>query len=156
MKGSLTEIAFAIPLKRNATIEIWAMANRNVKWIVYTVVVGLIPALMRLLLWVVTQNHRVPLLNATDFIIFGLVLHISNINEIEHFHSDQQWWKTIHNGSSILFIVMYAVLFACQTLGQTNPELISATAVLMFTLPLSAVSLLLSISVYYRLSKMVP
>ncbi len=132
------------------------MVNRNVKWLSYTVLVGLIPVLARFLLWAVTDNQQVPLLNATDFIIFGLILHISNINEIEHFHDGHQSWKTFHNGSSILFIVMYAVLFACQLLGQSNPGLVNSTSMLVFTLALSAVSLLLSGSVYYRLSKLVP
>lgn len=132
------------------------MVDRNVKWLSYTVLVGLIPVLARFLIWAVTDDQRISLLNATDFIIFGLILQISNINEIEHFHDDHQSWKTFHNGSSILFIVMYAVLFACQLLGQSIPGLINDAYMLMFALALSAVSLLLSGSVYYRLSKLVP
>ena len=132
------------------------MVNRNVKWLSYTVFVGLIPVLARFVIWAVTDYHRISLLNATDFIIFGLILHISNINEIEHFNDGHQSWKTFHNGSSILFIVMYAVLFACQLLGNAAPGLVNSTSLLIFALILSVISLLLSGSVYYRLSKLVP
>ena len=132
------------------------MVNRNVKWLTYTVLVGLIPVLARFLIWAVTDNQHISLLNATDFIIFGLILQISNINEIEHFHNGHQSWKTFQNGSSIIFIVMYAVLFACQLLGQSIPGLINDVYMLIFAISLSVVSLMLSGSVYYRLSKLVP
>ena len=106
------------------------MVDRNVKWIFYTVLVGLIPVFARLLVWLVDQSSSVPAFDATDFIIFGLVLHISIINEIEHLHQGNQSWKTAHNGTSLLFIVMFAVLFACQILDQAKPELFNDAAIL--------------------------
>ena len=65
------------------------------------------------------------ILNAPDFVAFGLILHISNINEIEHFNDSERSWKTIQNGLSIVFILFYGVLFACSLLGQSNPGLIN-------------------------------
>ena len=58
------------------------MENKKVKWLIYTVLVGLIPMLSRLLVLTVTQPGVVSLIEASDFIAFGLILHISNINEI--------------------------------------------------------------------------
>ncbi len=60
------------------------MENKKVKWLIYTVLVGLIPILSRFLVWGVTEPGIVSFITASDFIAFGLILHISNINEIEH------------------------------------------------------------------------
>ena len=60
------------------------MENKKIKWLIYTVLVGLIPIISRFLVWGVTQAGTVSILAASDFIAFGLILHISNINEIEH------------------------------------------------------------------------
>ena len=130
------------------------MVDRNVKWIFYTVLVGLIPVFARLLVWLVDQSNAVPAFDATDFIIFGLVLHISIINEIEHVHQDSQSWKTAHNGTSLWFIVMFAVLFACQILDQSKAELFNDRAILIVAWVMAAVSFLLSLTVLYRLSRL--
>ena len=92
--------------------------------------------------------------NAADFIVFGLILHISIINEIEHFNDSQTSWKTIQNGTSITFITCYGVLFAAHLLGQSNPGLIDAAAIRYAAIGFSVVSFLLSYSTYYRISKL--
>lgn len=97
------------------------MADKKIKWLTYTVLVGLIPVFGRLLVWVISQNRDMHLLNAADFVVFGLILHISIINEIEHLNDDQRSWKTLHNGVSIAFIAMYGILFASHIWGQSNP-----------------------------------
>ena len=94
------------------------------------------------------------ILNAPDFVAFGLILHISNINEIEHFNDSERSWKTIQNGLSIVFILFYGVLFACSLLGQSNPGLINVGAITNISMVLSLVSLGISFSVYHRISKL--
>jgi cytosine/uracil/thiamine/allantoin permease len=91
--------------------------------------------------------------NASDFVAFGLILHISNINEIEHFNDRENSWKTIQNGISIAFISFYSVLFACSLLGQSNPGLINVEAITHLSIVLSFVSFLISFSVYHTISK---
>lgn len=130
------------------------MANIKIKWLVYTVLVGLIPVLLRILTWFISQNRTMDLLNAPDFVAFGLILHISNINEIEHFNDSERSWKTIQNGLSIVFILFYGVLFACSLLGQSNPGLINVRAITNISMVLSLVSLGISFSVYHRISKL--
>ena len=88
------------------------MSNKKVKWLIYTVLVGLIPILIRLFIYFVINNNSIDLLSASDFISLGLVIHISIINEIEHFEYSDTSWKTITNGMSIVFITIYSVLFA--------------------------------------------
>jgi hypothetical protein len=126
------------------------MRNKKIKWLIYTVLVGLIPILLRLIVWTVTKEGTVNLLSPSDFIGFGLVLHISNINEIEHFSSVEREWKTIQNGISIAFIAFYSVLFSLTLIGE---NIVDVTAITICTIVLSVVSFLISYSVYDRISK---
>lgn len=129
------------------------MVNIKIKWLIYTVLVGLIPILSRALIWFISQNRTMDFFNASDFVAFGLILHISNINEIEHFNDRENSWKTIQNGISIAFISFYSVLFACSLLGQSNPGLINVEAITHLSIVLSFVSFLISFSVYHTISK---
>ncbi len=129
------------------------MSNVKIKWLIYTVLVGLIPVFLRLLIWTVLQKRTMDFLNAADFVAFGLILHISNINEIEHFNDPEKSWKTLHNGISIAFISFYSVLFACSLLGESNPGLINVRSITYFSIGLSFISFLISFIVYDRISK---
>ncbi|KPW03630.1 hypothetical protein [Pseudoalteromonas sp. P1-8] len=126
------------------------MGNKKIKWLIYTVLVGLIPILSRLIVWLVTKEGSVNLLSPSDFVAFGLVLHISNINEIEHFSGIQKEWKTAQNGISIAFIAFYSVLFALTLIGKS---IVDVNAITICTVVLSVVSFLISYSVYDKLSK---
>ena len=120
----------------------------------YTVIVGLIPALIRLLVWTLSQDRNMELLSAVDFVVFGLILHISIVNEIEHFNDSKRSWKTIQNGTSIAFITGYGALFTLLLLGQSNPGLIDPESIKYVAICFSVVSLVLSFSVYNRISKL--
>lgn len=128
------------------------MANKKVKWLIYTVLVGLIPILSRLLVWIVTQAGTVSLLTASDFISFGLILHISNINEIEHLSEENRSWKTIQNGISIAFIALYSVLFAIVMISEGVPSFVDANVIKVSAISLAVVSFLISFSVFHRIS----
>lgn len=125
------------------------MESKKTKWLIYTVLVGLIPILSRLLVWIVTINGTIDLLSPADFIAFGLVLHISNINEIEHFDIEKNW-KTAQNGISIAFIALYSVLFTLTLIGS---NIVSINAIQYSTITLAVVSFLISYSVYDRVSR---
>ena len=105
------------------------------------------------MVYITESNYRFPQ-RLADFVAFGLILHISNINEIEHFNDSEKSWKTIQNGISIAFISFYSVLYACSILGQSNPGLINVKTITYFSLGLSLVSFLISFSVYDRISKL--
>lgn len=130
------------------------MVNIKIKWLIYTVLVGLIPILSRALIWFISQNRTMNFFNSSDFVAFGLILHISNINEIEHFNDRERSWKTIQNGISIAFISFYSVLFACSLLGQSNPGLINENAITHLSIVLSFASFFISFSVYHTISKL--
>lgn len=131
------------------------MIDIKIKWLIYTVLVGLIPIFLRLLIWSVLQNRTIAPFNASDFVAFGLVLHISNINQIEHFNDLEKSWKTIQNGLSIVFIVLYGALFTCTLFEQSTPGLINAGTMKYAAGVLSLTSFGISFVVYDRISKLV-
>ena len=131
------------------------MENKKIKWLIYTVIVGLIPILLRLLVSLLTKPGTITMFTASDFISFGLVLHISNINEIEHIglqNEPDKAWKTIQNGLSILFISFYSVFFALTLLNESPNSLIEIKIITRCTIILSFVSFLISYSIYDRIS----
>ena len=131
------------------------MADRKINWLIYTALVGLIPAILRLLVWLVSREHDAELVNAADFMIFGLVLHISIINEIQHFHDDAlRSWKSFQNSVSVAFISFYSCLLACYLLGESNPGLIDNQIIKLLSVTLGMVSFVLSYNVYNKVSKL--
>lgn len=130
------------------------METRKAKWFAYTVLVGLMPIACRLLIYFVLKQTDITALSASDFVAFGLILHVSNINEIEYYNEGS--WKTIHNGLSIVFISFYGVLFAAHLLGTTQPGLIDIDSITKVSILLSGASFSLSFSIYYRISKLPP
>lgn len=128
------------------------MNNPKSKWLAYTVLVGLIPILSRLLVWAISSENVVPAFSAADFVAFGLVLHISNINELEHISSQNKSWKTLQNGISVIFIALYSVVFAVLLLAENSPKLIDPKSLLYCVIALATTSMLLSLSVLHRLN----
>lgn len=127
------------------------MNHKKAKWFTYTVLVGLIPVASRFFIWLVT-NGNTDLVNASDFIALGLVLHVSNINELEHVSKRSLLsWKTAQNGISIAFIAFYSSFF-CLTLLAEKVVIIDTFNVLMITAGMAVVSLFLSYSIYHRIT----
>lgn len=123
------------------------------KWLTYTFLVGLIPVLTRLLAWITTTSGSIIPFAATDFVVFGLVLHISVINEIERLPEKERDWKTIQNGTSLIFVTLYSALYALTIIGERNGNLIDTEVMLRSCIVFACVSSLLSFSVFHRLSK---
>ena len=130
--------------------------NKKTKWLIYTVLVGLIPFFSRLTIFTVsTERDYDFLINAADFVAFGLILQISNINELEHLDSEEKDWKTIQIGVSIVFIAIYSLLYSLTLISSGNPELgFDEWSIKWCTVGLSVISFLLSYSVYDRVSKL--
>ncbi len=123
--------------------------NRKTKWLVYTVMIGLIPILTRLMAWAVTKEGVVQIFSASDVIAFGLILQISNINEIEHIADPGREWKTAQNGTSIMLISLYCVLYTLVLIGYS---VIETVALMVCAIALITASLLTSYSVLDKIS----
>ena len=58
---------------------------RKTKWIIYTVLIGLMPFLIRLFVFMLSANREWGLLfNPVDFIFLGLTLNLTNLNELNN------------------------------------------------------------------------
>ncbi|NMW21742.1 MAG: hypothetical protein HKK67_08950 [Chlorobiaceae bacterium] len=125
------------------------MTDKKTKWLIYTVLVGLLPGLCRVLAWIVTNSGIVNILSPSDFVAFGLVLHISNINEVEHLGDEERDWKTVQNGISITFITFYSVLY---TLTLVPDKVVDIMKMTYCSGVLAIVSFLISYSVYDRIA----
>lgn len=137
------------------------MANRKTdttksKWLAYTFLIGLTPIFARLLVWLTSKGDSVSAVSASDLVSFGLVLHVSNINELEHLSRVDKDWKTIQNGVSIIFIALYSVLYTAILIGDKNTEIIEQDAILYSVTALSFVSTALSLSIFHRISAQKP
>lgn len=120
-----------------------------VKWWVYTVLIGLLPAVMRLVVWLLT-DFGVQLLAVSDVIAFGLVLHISMINEAE----DAEWLskklQTVNHGVSVIAIAIYCVFYAVSVIGEKSAS-VAQNNLLYCSLVIALISLLLSSAVLHAL-----
>ena len=121
------------------------------KWLIYTVLIGILPFLIRLILFVVIKNKAVVfLMNESDFIILGLVLNLTNLNELEG--ENKSSWKTKMTGVSAIQIAVYAGILALSYITELNNEIINEDILFWCSLILALVSFLLSYSIYDRLT----
>ncbi len=126
----------------------------RLKWLVYTVLVGLIPVGARLIVYLISPRATPEFMwSEADIASFGLVLNITNINAIEHESIDPAW-KTAANGLSLLHIVFLGVVFTLSYLEDLQPDLVSSVRLKQTATVLSATSFLLSYTVYHLLSRL--
>lgn len=123
------------------------------KWLAYTVIVGLIPIMARLLAWIVTSPGRVTPFIASDFVAFGLVLHISVVNELEHASIKEASMKSILNSISLLFITLYGALCALNVVAEHDPGLIDPTLMFFISVGFSTASMALGVVTFYYLPR---
>lgn len=131
------------------------MTYRKAKWFIYTVLVGMLPFIARCFVFLIMKQKQVAsLINEADFVAFGLVLHITNVNELEHIKLEDKSWKTIHNGVSITFIAIYSVIFSISVISSINATLFDAWIMKISSILLSFASVIFSYAIYDRLDKL--
>jgi hypothetical protein len=124
------------------------MISPNNKWLIHTLLVGLIPILTRLLIWSATISGKVAPFAAADFITLGLIVHVSILNETEHLLIREQALKALLSGFSILLITLYGTLYALTALAESNRELIDATFVLLTSVMFCAGSIVFGLTLF--------
>jgi hypothetical protein len=122
------------------------MSSRTVNWLVFTCLIGLIPVISRLLLWL-NSNSGIDLFSTSDFVAFGLVLHSSNIQEVSAESNPDARWKSIHIGTSAIFIVLYGLILFTTIAQSPN---IDKSSLQISTFLLCVVSFFLSFSIFYE------
>jgi hypothetical protein len=129
---------------------------RKTRWFIYTVLVGLIPFFARVLIYSVAPAATTGfVIQESDFIALGLVLSITNINELEQQTAVDAVWRTRSLGLSVLMIIFFAVLFAVSAFHALNQSVFDITRIKAAAILLSLVSVLFSYSIYDNLTKTV-
>jgi hypothetical protein len=124
------------------------MGEKTVNWLVYTCFIGLIPMLARLFVWCVSQSG-VEIIAVSDLVAFGLVLHTSNIHEVNSGASLDSRWKSVHNGISSLFLTFYSLVLFATIL---NVPSVDYSGLKRSAIILSIVSFFISLSIFYERS----
>ncbi|PKL86231.1 MAG: hypothetical protein CVV22_03470 [Ignavibacteriae bacterium HGW-Ignavibacteriae-1] len=129
---------------------------KKTKWLIYTVVIGLIPFIIRTFITLFDKTATFSYwLNEADFIVFGLVLNLTNINELEDRDFEDKRWKSKNIGTSVFFIIIFAAIFAIVTYTdfKASPD-INTTMVKSCSIVLAIVSFIISYSIYDRLTNL--
>jgi uncharacterized membrane protein len=127
---------------------------KKTKWLIYTVIIGLIPFLIRSFIALFDKTATFNFwFNETDFISLGLVLNLTNINELEDRDFEDKIWKTKSIGFSVIFITLFAAILAIVTYSdfKSNPDL-NKSMVKGCSICLALVSFIFSYSIYNRLT----
>ena len=120
----------------------------KMKWLIYTVSIGLIPVFLRFIVFLLHKERSCDfLINEIDFIIFGLVLNSSNINELENKTKVNKELKTRHIGLSVILIVIFSFLLAPIYFNEIMEIEIDKTVFKILAFFLSSVSVLNSYSI---------
>jgi hypothetical protein len=119
------------------------------KWAIYTVVLGLVPILSRLLIAALSKGPISPV-EASDVVGFGFVLAITNISSLEHATNVDPGWKTQSIGISLIGVALLSIVFVASCLPA---EQFDRSKTLWSACALSATALLHSYSVCHRLAK---
>jgi len=127
------------------------MSGLKWRWLVFTVLFGMVPIIIRLLVSGFDLASRVPMFTASDFIALGIVLQVSLFNEIKYYDLDDVDWKQVMMGASALYMLVYAVLYVLVLISEFDKQ-IDAQLILYVSIVLSLVSLLLCWAVYDRLT----
>lgn len=129
------------------------MRKPILRWLIYTCLVGLIPVLARLFVWSVADNS-VQAFSISDIVAFGLITHISTINEIQHIKNEEsESWITIHSGVSIVFITIYSLILGI-TIYDVGP--INEIKLLFNTAIMAITSFVLCLGIFFRLTLLEP
>ncbi|RJX81305.1 hypothetical protein [Pseudomonas sp. LS-2] len=120
-------------------------------WLVYTVLLGLVPIVIRILVASFVSGENVPFFSAADFISLGMVMQISLLTEIRYHDSADAWWKKIFIGFSIFAIMMYAVMVAFTLLSEVVDR-INKESVFIVCMSMPVVSFALCWALYDRVA----
>ena len=117
---------------------------------------GLIPFYVRLFIYFIANGVNPGyVLNEVDIATFGLILHISNINELQNISLDNlRKWKLTSTGITVVFIIVLGgILFGSYLAAATNTNIINKENLKTCSIYLSLFSLIFSYSIFNRINK---
>jgi len=132
-------------LKTNESIHM----KRIYIWLIFTVFIGLLPIIARFFTVNIFLLPDVDDFSTVDIIIFGIVLHVSILNEINNYQKDRDW-RIIATGSSILFIIGYVLLLSAAICSESQKIPININLLIISSIILACISFVQSIVILYQ------
>jgi 4-amino-4-deoxy-L-arabinose transferase-like glycosyltransferase len=128
----------------------------NKKWFIYTVLIGMIPFFARVFIYLISKNvNETYVINAVDIAAFGLLLNITNINELESLESLDPVWKTTQIGISVFQIVLFSIFLTLAYLAEANPKFeLSNVGIVGCASILALASFVFSYSIFNRINSL--
>lgn len=126
------------------------------RWFLYTIIIGLLPLLIRMMIYFLFRNVKeVYIINEVDIVTFGLVLHLSNINELEGRNKGEKLWRTWNTGISKVMLIILSALLSLAYISDFLPNTaIDKSAIKIMSGILGIASLIFSYSIFHRLNKL--
>ncbi|WNW11245.1 hypothetical protein RRX38_08785 [Pseudomonas sp. DTU_2021_1001937_2_SI_NGA_ILE_001] len=129
----------------------FAVSDKKILWLIYTVLLGMVPIFMRLIVANLVNGERIPVVAASDFISLGIVIHISVLAEIRYSDTHGATWKQAVTGVTVLALIFYSVLYAASVFSEVSNE-VNTSGILWSSMFMAVVSFLVSLVVYDRLA----
>jgi hypothetical protein len=121
------------------------------KWLIYTVLLSLMPVIVRLVVGVIQEPMPNIMIDPGDLVAFVLALAVTNVNLLEHESRIDPTFKTTVIGLSLTHFAVAAALFAMISLGSSKISL-NGWKLLVVAIAISMSSLVLSFVSANRLS----
>ena len=124
------------------------------KWFIYTVLIGLIPFFIRAFFYITMKNTQSGyVFNAVDMVTFGLILQLSNINELEGKKDLDEKWQARNIGISLFCVVLFAAFLAISYFQDFDKnKIFDEDKIKILAGTLSITSFILSYSIYNKLN----
>lgn len=134
--------------------------KRN-RWLYYTVGVAALPIAVRIIVFVFMSRHDISVLvNAVDFVYFGLTLNISNMNELNSLRFKKGNKGISENDREKLSSwSIYAIIILCIILGflyvpKGGQEVFNPATMLVASIVLAIASFILSLHVINKINRL--
>lgn len=120
-------------------------------WLIFTVLVGLLPIIARVITVNMFTLKDVVYISPVDIIVFGIVLHVSILNELNNLQKDNEW-RLIAIGISTIFIIGYVLLLSAAIASESKNLSINLELLLNSAIALAFISFIkcLVILLHYR------
>ncbi len=130
------------------------------RWLYYTVGVAALPIAIRIIVFLLMTNHDVSVLvNAVDFVFFGLTLNLSNMNELNSLRiKDGNKVISENDREKLSSWSIYAIIVLCLILGflyvpKGGQDVFNPLTMLIASMLLAVASFFLSLNVINKINR---
>lgn len=128
---------------------------RKTKWIIYTVLIGLMPFLIRLFVFILSANREWDLLfNPVDFIFLGLTLNLTNLNELNNEKLEPVLKLKFEGYSVIQIILLSGILGILYFAEQSQKDILDKTIALVCAIAFCLLSFIFSNAIMNKLNSL--